>query len=58
MVGLGPLNHLGIADNYNAAWVLAEAKQAEWLKFRERPTICLDVEQVSVILQAQLHEPK
>ena len=45
--------HLGIADNYDAACALAEAKQAEWLKFRERPTVCLDVDQVLVIRQAQ-----
>ena len=45
--------HLGIADNYNAACALAEAKQAEWLKFRERPTVCLEADQVLVIRQAQ-----
>lgn len=46
-------SHLGIADNYNAACALAEAKQAEWLKFRERPTVCLEADQVLVIRQAQ-----
>lgn len=45
--------HLGIADNYDAACALAEAKQAEWLKFRERPTVCLDADHVLVIRQAQ-----
>lgn len=45
--------HLGIADNYDPACALAEAKQAEWLKFRERPTVCLDADQVLVIRQAQ-----
>ncbi|OOW68674.1 DNA-binding protein [Xanthomonas axonopodis pv. melhusii] len=29
--------HLGVADDYNAACILAEAKQAAWLRFRERP---------------------
>ncbi|EKL9720618.1 DNA-binding protein [Escherichia coli] len=29
--------HLGVADDYDAACVLAEAKQAAWLRFRERP---------------------
>lgn len=45
--------HLGVADNYDAACALAEAKQAEWLEFRERPNVCLDAEQVLVIRQAQ-----
>ncbi len=45
--------HLGIADNYDAACALAEAKQAEWLKFRERPSVCLDADQIFVIRQAQ-----
>lgn len=45
--------HLGVADDYDAACALAEAKQAEWLKFRERPRICFDVGQVLVIRQAQ-----
>ncbi|WP_208454141.1 hypothetical protein [Burkholderia gladioli] len=30
--------HLGVAPDYNAACVLAEEKQAEWVKRRERPT--------------------
>ncbi|EJQ0681146.1 hypothetical protein ACPTFP_28960 [Pseudomonas aeruginosa] len=29
--------HLGVADDYDAACALAEAKQAAWLRFRERP---------------------
>ena len=29
--------HLGVADDYDAAGALAEAKQAAWLRFRERP---------------------
>lgn len=29
---------LGIADDYDAACALAEAKQAEWLRFREPPS--------------------
>ncbi len=45
--------HLGIADNYEAACALAEARQTEWLKFRERPSVCLDAEQTLVIRQAQ-----
>lgn len=44
--------HLGIADNYDAACALAEAKQAEWLKLRERPSVCLDADQILVIRQA------
>ncbi|MER9056947.1 hypothetical protein [Mesorhizobium sp. M0910] len=45
--------HLGVADNYDAACALAEAKQAEWLKFREHPSVCLDDDQVLVIRAAQ-----
>lgn len=45
--------YLGVAENYDAACALAEAKQAEWLKFRERPSVCLDAEQVLVIRQSQ-----
>mgnify|MGYP001024829417 FL=1 len=46
-------SHLGIADGYDAACALAEAKQAEWLRFRERPCVLLDEGQVLVIRQAQ-----
>lgn len=45
--------HLGIADDYDAACALAEAKQMEWLKFRERPCTYLDVGRVTVIRQPQ-----
>lgn len=45
--------HLGVADDYDAACTLAATKQAEWLKFRERPCTCLDVDQVLVIRQPQ-----
>jgi hypothetical protein len=45
--------HLGIADDYDAACALAEAKQMEWLKFRERPCTCLDEGRVTVIRQPQ-----
>lgn len=45
--------HLGIADNYDAACALAKARQAEWLNFRERPSVCVDEEQILVIRQAQ-----
>lgn len=45
--------HLGIADNYEAACALAEAKQAEWLRFRERPSVEIDADRVAVIRQAQ-----
>ncbi len=45
--------HLGIADGYDAACALAEAKQAEWLKFRERPCLLFDEGQVLVMRQAQ-----
>ncbi|MCK1724969.1 hypothetical protein [Bradyrhizobium sp. 142] len=45
--------HLGVADNYDAACALAEAKQAEWLKFRERPTVLLDGDQVLVTRMGQ-----
>lgn len=45
--------HLGVADDYDAACALAEAKQAEWLKFRARPTVYLDAGQVMVIRAAQ-----
>ncbi|WP_197433693.1 hypothetical protein [Bradyrhizobium sp. CCH5-F6] len=45
--------HFGFADDYDAACALAEAKQAEWLKFRERPNACLEGGQVTVIRQPQ-----
>lgn len=45
--------HLGIADNYDAACALAVSKQAEWLKFRERPCVLLDADQVLVVREAQ-----
>jgi hypothetical protein len=45
--------HLGVADDYDAACTLAEAKQAEWLKFRERPLVQIDDGQVLLIRQAQ-----
>jgi len=34
--------HLGVANDYDAVCALAEAKQAEWLKFRERPLVEID----------------
>lgn len=43
--------YLGVADDYDAACALAEAKQAEWLKFRERPCTCLDADQILMIRQ-------
>lgn len=45
--------HLGFADDYETACALAEAKQAAWLKFRERPSVLLDADQVLLIRQAQ-----
>lgn len=45
--------HLGVADDYDAACALAEWKQAEWLKYRERPCVLLDADQVLVVRQAQ-----
>ncbi|MBB4383595.1 DNA-binding protein [Bradyrhizobium sp. SBR1B] len=45
--------HLGIADDYDAACALAEAKQAEWLRFREQPRTCLDEGRVTVVRQPQ-----
>jgi hypothetical protein len=45
--------HLGVADDYDAACTLAEAKQAEWLSFRERPCVSFDADQVMVIRQPQ-----
>lgn len=45
--------HLGVADDYDAACALSEAKQADWLKFRERPTILMDIDQVLVVRQPQ-----
>ncbi|MBN8749643.1 MAG: hypothetical protein J0I65_19300 [Variovorax sp.] len=44
---------LGVAENYDMACALAESKQAEWLKFRERPCVLLDADQVLVVRQAQ-----
>ncbi|MEX4009840.1 hypothetical protein [Neoaquamicrobium sediminum] len=45
--------NLGIADNYEAACALAEAKQAEWLRMRERPIVSIDGDQIVVVRQAQ-----
>lgn len=45
--------HLGIADDYDAACALAEAEQAEWLRFREQPCTCLDVGRVAAVRQPQ-----
>lgn len=45
--------HLGIADDYDAASALAEAKQAEWLRLREQPRTCLDEGRVTVVRQPQ-----
>lgn len=52
--------NLGTADDYDAACALAEAKQAEWLKARERPVVSFAEGQVVVIRQAQRpdEEPK
>lgn len=44
---------LGIADNYEAACALAEVKQAQWLRQRERPTVILADGQVLVVRQPQ-----
>ena len=30
--------HFGVAEDYNAACALAEATQADWLKFRRKPS--------------------
>lgn len=43
----------GVADDYDAACSLAEAKQADWLKFRERPTVMIDDGQVLVTRMPQ-----
>ncbi len=45
--------HLGVADDYDAACALAEAKQTQWLRFRERPCVSFDADQVMVIRQPQ-----
>jgi hypothetical protein len=45
--------HLGIADDYDPASALAEAKQAEWLRLREQPRTCLDEGRVTVVRQPQ-----
>ncbi|WP_241295898.1 hypothetical protein [Burkholderia stabilis] len=34
---------LGVADDYDKACALAAEKLAEWLKYRERPTLLLDL---------------
>ncbi|MDQ0304924.1 hypothetical protein [Ancylobacter polymorphus] len=44
---------LGIADDYDATCALAEAKQAEWLRFRERPVLSFDDGRVVVMRAAQ-----
>jgi len=43
----------GLAENYDAACALAEAKQADWLKFRERPTAMIDGGKVLVTRMPQ-----
>ena len=45
--------HLGTADDYDAACALAETKQAEWLRFRERPVVHLGGEQILLVRQPQ-----
>jgi hypothetical protein len=45
--------HFGLAENYDVACALAEAKQAEWLKVRERPRFQLDDDQITVVRQPQ-----
>lgn len=45
--------HLGVAEDYDAACALAEAKQADWLRFRERPSILFDIDRVVVVRQSQ-----
>ncbi len=45
--------HLGIADDYDPACALAEAKQTQWLRFRERPTVYFDTDQIMVVRQPQ-----
>lgn len=45
--------HLGVADGYDAACGLAEAKQAEWLRFRERPLVEIGGDQVLLFRQAR-----
>ena len=45
--------NLGTADDYDAAYTLAEAKQAEWLMARERPVVSFGGDQIVVIRQAQ-----
>jgi hypothetical protein len=42
-----------VAEDYNAACALAEATQAEWRKFRERPCLQFDVGQIFVVRQPQ-----
>ncbi|CAB3753994.1 DNA-binding protein [Paraburkholderia humisilvae] len=43
---------LGIAEDYDKACALAAEKLAEWLKYRERPTLSLDLKP-SVVMMPQ-----
>lgn len=45
--------HLGLADDYDAACVLAAEKQADWLRYRERPSFLMDHPKNAVILNPQ-----
>ncbi|MGB3867306.1 MAG: hypothetical protein WBA29_16965 [Xanthobacteraceae bacterium] len=45
--------HFGIAESYEAACALAEAKQAEWVRLRARPVLSLDAGQVMVVRMSQ-----
>lgn len=44
---------LGTANDYEEACALAETKQAEWLRSRERPIVHLGGEQILLVRQPQ-----
>ena len=50
--------HLGIADDYDAACALAQVKQGEWLKARERPIVHLWNEKILLVRQPQRPDEK
>ena len=42
---------LGVAENFDAACALAETKQNEWQKLREKPRLLFDENEISVVRQ-------
>lgn len=50
---VGRSTNFGTADNFDAARGLAEAKQMEWFRVRERPVVSIDGDQIIIVREAQ-----